>query len=330
MIALAFLFGRLFIQARILRKFNYDDALIILSWILFSITTSLYTSKSNEIYSINSILSRGYHRPLPSDLPQKLLVSIRVQWISALLFYFGLWSIKLSCLALFGRLGQNVRSQKQIWWTTLVITITSFLATIAISGWQCFLKASIAELQGYCTSPRVADFSLIAICLTTALDILTDLLLLSLPFLLLRKANISVQKKIGIGVLFSLTILMMPLSIARMLVAINAQSFPDYSLLTLWSSLEHMIAITIACLLSYRAWFTRHQQPNRLCDVVELARTDDGHTEAPQSQVLSKMKTSATIDVYTSRSLNVGVQHGGDACGNGSGVIHPPPALSHL
>lgn len=46
-------------------------------------------------------------------------------------------------------------------------------------------------------------------------DVLTDILILSIPFLILRKAQIPVQKKVALFGVFSVTILSMVVAIIR-------------------------------------------------------------------------------------------------------------------
>lgn len=62
-------------------------------------------------------------------------------------FYTGLWSVKLSFLVFFKRLGQNVRNQQIVWWTVLLITIGSYLACLSIIDYRC-LASSFSYLEG--------------------------------------------------------------------------------------------------------------------------------------------------------------------------------------
>ena len=98
------------------------------------------------MYFLHDVMTGSVRRP-PEDLPQTIIKSNHLQWVSAQLFYVGLWCVKLSFLTLFARLGQKVRGQKVLWWIVLVVTLSSLVIVIAISGWQCLLTSSTEKLQ---------------------------------------------------------------------------------------------------------------------------------------------------------------------------------------
>ena len=166
---------RLLVQGRILHKFQWDDAFVVLSWSLFLVSTSLGTWQSNNEYLINKVQSGRLHQPPPPDLPHIIIHSNHVQWASSTVFYVGLWLIKLSFLALFVKLDQKARSQRMLWWTALALTLSSLVVTIIISGWQCLLSNSLTKLEGYCTT-GFAHYAKITIGFATGLDIFTDVL----------------------------------------------------------------------------------------------------------------------------------------------------------
>lgn len=47
-----------------------------------------------------------------------------------ILFYSSLWSIKISFLLFFRRLGMNVKNQKLLWWPVFGITVATYFACI--------------------------------------------------------------------------------------------------------------------------------------------------------------------------------------------------------
>ena len=152
-VTFAFVAARLAIQGRVIRKFGWDDAYVVISWLLLLTTTSIYSREHDAAYLIAGILT-GQIDPPPPDLPQIMIRQNHIQWATAQLFHTGLWFIKFSFLALFARLGQKVRGQKILWWCALAVTLPSWVIVIAISGWQCFLTSSMAKLEGMsCTFP---------------------------------------------------------------------------------------------------------------------------------------------------------------------------------
>ena len=133
---------------------------------------------------------------------------------------------------------------------------------------------------------------------------------MSLPIALLHKSRIDVRRKIAIGGLFSLTFFTMAVSIARAAVVIKSSGKPDDSLLTLWSKMELTVAIIIACLVSYRAWFTRKTRSPKMSGNTYVPYRGAGAESAGMSQPLGSMKTGATVTVHASSSLDADLDDG--------------------
>ena len=58
-----------------------------------------------------------------------------------ILFYSCLWSIKLSFLLFFRRLGSRVEGHKIWWWCILVITVLTWVACVADIRYKCSLAS---------------------------------------------------------------------------------------------------------------------------------------------------------------------------------------------
>ena len=128
-----------------------------------------------------------------------------------------------------------------------------------------------------------------------------------LPLLLLTKAQIDLRRKLALTALFSLTFVTIAFSIARAAVVINSPGVADGSLISLWSSLEHTVAIIIACLVSYRTWFTRNgRSDNRSSGKTYVARCR-GIEAGP---VGTEMETGKTL-VEGKRETIIDVEDGG-------------------
>lgn len=93
-----------------------------------------------------------------------------------------------------------------------------------------------------------------------AADILTDILILSIPFSLLWKVRIPLKKKLILLSIFSLTVVVIVVAIIRVVLISDRQSNgPKYAhidWLYLWSNVEISISLIVACLASFRQLFT--------------------------------------------------------------------------
>ncbi|KAL8889133.1 MAG: hypothetical protein Q9192_006063 [Flavoplaca navasiana] len=75
------------------------------------------------------------------------------------------------------------------------------------------------------------------------------------PVNLLRKVRLSVRKKLALGGLFSITVIIMVFAIIRVVVVSSYSHQLDQTWLYLWSGVEQAVSIVVACLASFPALF---------------------------------------------------------------------------
>ncbi|KAL8941874.1 MAG: hypothetical protein Q9216_001984 [Gyalolechia sp. 2 TL-2023] len=92
-----------------------------------------------------------------------------------ILFYSALWSIKLSFLLFFRRLGTNVHGQRRLWWPIFGITVATYFACIGTIQYRC-LVTSFEYLTANCAAPEATSFQQITLKLNCAWDVITDCL----------------------------------------------------------------------------------------------------------------------------------------------------------
>ena len=114
-------------------------------------------------------------------------------WAALLILFFTcLWSIKLSFLLFFRRLGHNVRGHKIWWWCVLGATIATWATCVGDVQFDCSLNSLdwiyskfdlFAELYGHylyllahCTSEGSIRFEARTFRANCAVDIITDCL----------------------------------------------------------------------------------------------------------------------------------------------------------
>lgn len=67
------------------------------------------------------------------------------------LFYSNLWTIKLSFLIFFRKLGQNVIGQKALWWGVSAFTAASYLVCIGNLEYNCLVHPFV-QIASKCPS----------------------------------------------------------------------------------------------------------------------------------------------------------------------------------
>jgi hypothetical protein len=90
------------------------------------------------------------------------------------LFYTCLWSIKISFLVFFRRIGSTkLRGSKIYWRVVLAFTILSYGAVWATNPYGCFIEKGVFACA---TDPEVNKFLPTAFSIACTLDIVSDVL----------------------------------------------------------------------------------------------------------------------------------------------------------
>jgi hypothetical protein len=95
--------------------------------------------------------------------------------VALIMFYAGLWSIKLSFLVFFHRLGDQFRTYQIFWWCVLAFTIASGAVCIGDIQYHC-LSDSFDKIAAHCHTDYAISYQEITIKVNCALDVLTDVL----------------------------------------------------------------------------------------------------------------------------------------------------------
>lgn len=85
--------------------------------------------------------------PPSEDFPQKVERYFRASLALSMLFFAGLWSVKISFLLFFRRLGHKVNGQKYLWWTVLVVTLAAYVLCVCTKPFKCQVS-SFAYIMG--------------------------------------------------------------------------------------------------------------------------------------------------------------------------------------
>ena len=218
-----------------------------------------------------------------------------------ILFYTSLWSIKISFLLFFRRLGNNVKHQKILWWPVFGFTVATYFACIGSIQYPCLVR-SFTYLAANCVTPSATSFQQDTLKLNCAWDVSTDFFsrfielpwdvanastVMLIPFTMLWGVQMKRSRKAALAGIFSLVIITMTFAIVRTAVVGSAKKrVPDSSWLYMWSAIETSVgklmmmrlfynettndtvslAIIVACLASFRNLFSRENsrhQPKR-------------------------------------------------------------------
>lgn len=165
---------RAWVRLRAFKKFFVDDAFVLVALVMLLATAILWQCVSKYMYQALYIAS-GESLVIPPTFIADSQTYLRA--MLALIFFFttGLWSVKISFLLFFRRLGENVSGQEVHWWTAFAFTVATYFVSIGTIQFHC-LTPAFAEIAIKCSTPAAIHFERATLCLNCAMDVLTDLI----------------------------------------------------------------------------------------------------------------------------------------------------------
>ncbi|KAF7715903.1 Uncharacterized protein PECH_005760 [Penicillium ucsense] len=254
--AFAFVVFRLYAQLVAFRRLFIDDVLVVLAWIILLTATSVWQVNGRYLYKFDRVIS-GLDPVTPSFLSNwhRFMRSLAPLQI---LFYTALWCVKFSFLAFFYRLSCKVKWLR-IWWVMVVVfTFGVYITSIADIEYKCSFE-SLEYILEHCPQLNHVHYENRTFWANCAGDVATDMMILSIPIMVLWNTKISRRKKIILLSIFSATILIMIIAIIRVAVKASLNHQTDVAWLCFWSIVEGNTAILISCVASMRQLFINAQ-----------------------------------------------------------------------
>ncbi|POS68497.1 hypothetical protein DHEL01_v213109 [Diaporthe helianthi] len=226
-----------------------DDGLVIFPWVLSLVTAAVWQWAAWDMYYIMNVQAG-----LAIFAPDRYLPSLR-NWLNAsliaeLFFYTALFSIKLSFLCFFRRLGNKIKYFRYIWWGVLFVTVSSYLASVGNVDYKC-LVGTIEQITVVCQTKHEINFTTATLKANAALDIMTDFMIMLLPTLLVWNTQIRWSKKLALIGLFSLSIITIIIAIVRA-VMVDSERRPDGNPDVTWLWFGSAVEPSVAIMVQYR------------------------------------------------------------------------------
>ncbi|KAF5639322.1 hypothetical protein F52700_4174 [Fusarium sp. NRRL 52700] len=110
--------------------------------------------------------------------------------------------------------------------------------------------------HGSCDSPREQWRQSFNVVFSTTVDVTTDLMIMALPIAVLPSLQFDIKKKIGLGIVFSLGIIIICVAIVRMSKVIVGNQV-DLVGLAIWGAVETATALVVGSLPALKGLLTR-------------------------------------------------------------------------
>lgn len=139
--ALSFIFVvfRIYVRIKSFRRVYADDFLVVLAWLLLLTSAIIWQTQQTSMYT-QFRLSSGNVVPTPEILAAERTF-LRTEVATIFMFYTCLWSVKISVLIFFRRLGQKVKGHRVWWWCVLALTVATWATCIGDIQYPCLLKS---------------------------------------------------------------------------------------------------------------------------------------------------------------------------------------------
>ncbi|CAI7587896.1 unnamed protein product [Penicillium glandicola] len=251
-----FVVFRIYAQVTSFRQLFLDDFLVIVAWIIILTAAIIWQVEGKVLYELYAI-SAG-KKPFTVEFLPKYNKFMRFNAPFEILFYSALWCVKFSFMALFYRISAKIRSLRIWWFVVLFCTASVYIASVADIEYKCSF-GGLEYIIARCPNPDHVHYENRMFWANCAGDVITDLMILSIPFLVLWRVRISLRKKLGLLSIFSATIFIMVTAIIRVAVRMNYDRQINIDWLCFWSFVEVDVAIIVSCVASLRQLFVISQ-----------------------------------------------------------------------
>ncbi|KAF2660064.1 hypothetical protein K491DRAFT_589929 [Lophiostoma macrostomum CBS 122681] len=279
-LAWIFIVLRVWTRTYVIKSFGWDDSTMILAGIVFSIycATMLYIEANGG----------GTHI---KDVPQ--LINLTKWTIVGEATYIGtVMILKISLGIFFARI---VVKRWHLWiiWTTVATSVASSVASFFYCLLRCGPNLDLyvyRQLASECT-PR--KFDLFIAYQQVSITTLTDIVFVSFPFLILRKANMDTRSKVSVGLILSLAALGCICSMVRFRYVDGLTEYNDFfwnaTNIAIWSTVEPGAGIVAGCLATLRPLLKRFAATAR------SIRSSETRSAKHRSKSGRSMNTSSNV-----------------------------------
>ncbi|PVH98130.1 hypothetical protein DM02DRAFT_657609 [Periconia macrospinosa] len=241
--------GRFYIQNKKNWRVGWDGYLHALAIVFLLETTILY-----ELFVPIEYNAKLYDMGLSEKPPtnRNAALNLKLNLATTVSFLCVIYTVKGSLLALYWRIFELSQGFRYAWIAVTAYTVITFLASALSIFFMCGSPSDIdlahCEKQSHSLYMRVMSF----LCATNALG---DLLLMLLPLMMLKPLHMPATQKIGMGFMFSLSLLTITFNVLRIVYAIDTK--PEFAFENgVWCLLEPNMAAIICALPCYRSYLS--------------------------------------------------------------------------
>ncbi|KAI1129674.1 hypothetical protein F5Y10DRAFT_237724 [Nemania abortiva] len=233
------------------KRFFLDDYLLFTAAAFLAGTTGLAYYLCDAFYIATVISNEGqsaFFQLNPHQTDQILDYAL-LENIFLALAWTATFFVKFSFLAFFKQMIFSVDRIHYYYWGVVIFTVISYLFLVGEAFILCH-EWRLGSLKCFDTSRNLLYVSLTG--LITGLDVLTDILIISIPITLIRRSTLRCTQKGGVGGFLCLSVVMIAFALARVS-KIRGVVGIDIVWEFFWQYLETAVAVTMGSLTVVRS-----------------------------------------------------------------------------
>jgi hypothetical protein len=246
-----------------IKRLHVDDYWMITALLVLAVNAVLQTLQAPSLYYLVDV--EAGRVPAGEPLLVQGNIYVRYEFTIIALFWTVLWCVKASFLSLFHRLFDGLPKYRLWWWGVVVFAALAYVGCWIASAYTCHPPSTYFQfgkfeyphlvvshdkqtnLPGHCEKPIDVKGGNISISYSTAVDILSDMMIMVLPLRLLHKLQVSTRQKMGLVGVFTVGIAVVVTAIVR-LTQIIGQERSDPVGLAVWGLVESSISVIVGSL----------------------------------------------------------------------------------
>ncbi|KAL8958923.1 MAG: hypothetical protein Q9183_005741 [Haloplaca sp. 2 TL-2023] len=235
--ATLFTIGRYAIRYRVKRSFYWDDLAHLFAWILMIGCCAVI---QNALPNAEIIVDSS------SPPPDTVLAFRKQQLALTLLFILSLWGVKFAFMFLYRLLFWASTTFRKLWWCAMAILLVTVWVPVAANLTLCGPTSDSFNPEACEAHVAHQNLTNQYVC---GVHVGTDLIVMALPWYVIRKVQTSRARKIGLAAIFSVVFITIACDILRTIKSVDQGAFSDSALYTF---LEVTLAVIVSTLPTYR------------------------------------------------------------------------------
>ncbi|ROW01344.1 hypothetical protein VMCG_05887 [Cytospora schulzeri] len=241
------------------RRPGLDDFFVVLATAALAVTWGVLLKQLNSLYITEALNDHPTEFQITLDeLPDLLAVS---KWskIMVAMGWLSIFAIKGAFLCFFSVLIRQLSRGINIYfWVVVVFNVGSWL-TLSFIDWA--ICPYVGEKTIQCEVHFNYNTSLAVNTVSPVFDIICDIMIVSIPILVLSRSLMSTWQKISYSGILCLSVVMIIMALIRLVGSVvtthktNRGTAPIWG--TFWEMLEACLAVIMACFLTFRSVFVK-------------------------------------------------------------------------